>query len=102
MYEYVYLCAIDPIRHVIDIPANSGSFRLTLLKAAVRGQHYQDAECKNARKLNRSTLLKLAIQLKLAMYCRGCPQSGAVEAAFKIYDLRLKKIKISKCPISVF
>jgi len=44
-----------------------------LLKATVRGQHYQPAECKNARQLNRSTLLKLAIQLKLAMYCRGCP-----------------------------
>jgi len=23
-------------------------------------------------------ILKLAIQLKLAMYCRGCPQSRAV------------------------
>ena len=41
----------------------------TLLKVAVRGQHYQDAEFKNARQLNRSTLLKLAIQMKLAMYC---------------------------------
>jgi len=55
----------------------------TLLKAAVRGQHYQDAECKNARQLNRSTTLKLAIQLKLAMYCQGCPQSRDVEAGFK-------------------
>jgi len=88
MYAYVYLCAIDPIRHAIDIRANSGSFRLTLLKAAVRGQHYQAAECKNARQLNRSTLLKLAIQLKLAMYCRGCPYSRAVEAGFKTYDFR--------------
>jgi len=27
----------------------------TLLKAAVRGQYYQDAECKSARQLDRST-----------------------------------------------
>jgi len=73
MCEYVYLCAIRPIRHDIDICANSGSFLFTLLKAAVRGQHYQDAECKNARQLNRPTLLELAIQLKLAMYCQGWP-----------------------------
>jgi len=28
MYEYVYLCAIDPIQHAMNIRVNSGSFRL--------------------------------------------------------------------------
>jgi len=68
----------------------------TLLKAAVRGQRYQDAKC---------TLLKHAIQLKLAMYCRGCPQSRAVEAGFKNQKptiLGFKNLKSQKFQILVF
>jgi len=59
----------------------------TLLKAAVRGQHYQDAECKNARQLNRSTTLKLAIQLKLAI-AKAAPRAGMSKLVLKTYDFR--------------
>jgi len=46
----------------------------TLLKAAVRGHHYQDAECKNARQLDRLTLLKLAIQLYWNCIAEAAPE----------------------------
>ena len=102
MYAYVYLCAIDPIRHAIDIRANSGSFWFTLLEAAVRGQHYQGAGCKNARQLNRSTLLKLAIQLKIAIINEAALTAGLSRRVLKPTILGFKRLKISKSPISVF
>ena len=55
----------------------------TLLIAAVRGQYYQDAEYNSAMQLDRSTLLKLAIQLKLAVFAEAAPEQGCQSGFYK-------------------